>query len=170
VSLVWHSAKQEHRQHLSAFSCTLPDHGYFDDEEGFVCHDYPWELEVQDFIRSLHPPAHTPEFLLLGYDEDGLAAVLAMRVAKFDRYALIQAVGVAQRVSGQRLSQEVIGMATTVMAKYDFRPDYLIEARIDPDNLAAKSAFTRAGYAMSSEGGRYESWTRTFARKPVAVS
>lgn len=162
MALDWHSAGSTHRSHLSAFRCTLPDHGYFDEEEGFVCHDYPWELEVQEFINSLRPPVYPPEFLLVGYDEGGLAAVLSMRVARLDRYGFIQAVAVAQRCSGNRLAGEAIGVAAHVMGKHGFESDFLVQARIDPRNLAAKSAFTRSGYEHVGMAHGFETWARSF--------
>ncbi|MEO2132741.1 GNAT family N-acetyltransferase [Microbacterium sp.] len=157
--LDWHSATEKHRSHLSAFSCTLPDHGYFDDEEGFVCHDYPWELEVQDYVRSHKPPVHPPEFLLVGYDDVGLAAVLKMRVNRLDGYALIQAVAVAQRASGQGLASEAIAQAERVMRKYNLN-DFVVAARIDPRNHAAKSAFTSAAYSYDRTEDGFDVWNR----------
>ncbi|HKT57904.1 MAG TPA: hypothetical protein VJR25_14160 [Microbacterium sp.] len=163
MTLDWHSATREHRAHLSSFSCTLPDHGYFDEDEGFVCHDYPWELEVQEFIRGMHPKVAAPDWLLVGYDDDGLAAVLAMRVSPFDRYAFIQAIGVAQRASGNGLAGEAITIAPQVMGTfYKMRSDFIVQARIDPMNFAAKSVAERAGFDHIGSDYTYETWTKRY--------
>lgn len=159
--LDWHSAKDSHRSHLSAFRCTLPEHGYFDEDEGFVCHDYPWELEVQNHIQSCRPVT-PPHFLLVGYDDVGLAAVIVLQVAPLDRHCFIEAVAVAQRVSGNGLVQEAIARASHVMSKYGFASDFLVTARIDPRNVSAQSAFTKAGFEHIESRSGFELWARRY--------
>lgn len=127
-----------------------------------MCHDYPWELEVQDYVRDLRPQVCPPDFLLVGMDESGLASVLSMRVAPLDRFAFIGAVAVAQRVSGQGLASEAISKVAAVMSKYGMESDYLVSARIDRNNLAAKSAFTKSGFQLVGNHEDLEEWGRSF--------
>lgn len=158
--LDWHSADRTHRADLRRFRCTDPATTTFDDERGFVCHDAPWEFEVQQYINELIPPAFVPEFLLVGYDEVGLAAVIEMRVFEFDRYCFISAVAVAHRVSGSGLAGTAIDLVHNVLSKYGLDADYFVEARIDPENDAAKRVFARRGYSCIDHYGMYEVWAR----------
>jgi hypothetical protein len=126
--LDWHSAKrQDHRSYLSVFSCTDPASVTFDDEYGPQWEDYPWEFEVQQHINQLSVPARPPAFLLLGYDDEGLAAVIEMLVYDLDRYCFICAVAVAHRVSGKGVCGEALDLAPKVMSKYGYESDFVVE-------------------------------------------
>lgn len=160
--LAWHSAKQEHRSDLGRFRCTDPASITFDDDTGPQCEDYPWEFEVEQHINRLNVPAHPPSFLLVGYDDVGLAAVIEMQVYQLDRYCFVSAVAVAHRVSGNGLCGEALDRVPQVMAKYGFENDFTVEGLVDVDNYAAKSAFERRGYEFSGMRNGYERWGRLF--------
>lgn len=160
--LDWHSARSAHRSDLSVFRCTDPGTVTFDEESGFACHDYPWEFEVQEHINSLHPPLHPPYFLLVGYDNVGLAAVIEMRVWEFDRHCFVNALAVAHRVSGNGLAGEALDLARRVLEKYGITSDYVIEGLVDVDNWAAKSVFGRRGFVHVEMRDGYEVWAQKF--------
>lgn len=152
-----------HRAHLSVFRCTDPESSrLIEDEYGEEReeHDYPWEFLVQDRINHLHVPAHPPNFVLMGYDSIGLAAVIELTVKEFERYCFIRAVAVAHRVSGQGFAGEAIALADHVLEKYHVTRDFTVEARIDPLNDAAKRAFTKAGFEYVEDFFEYERWGR----------
>jgi N-acetylglutamate synthase-like GNAT family acetyltransferase len=134
----------------------------FDDELG-PCHELPWEFEVQQHINfDLFPPLHPPAFLHVGYDSDGLAAVIEMTVYEFDRYCFINSVAVAHRVSGNGIAGEALDRAHVVLAQYGITRDYVVEGLVDPDNLSAKSAFRRRGFEHRGERNRRERWAQLF--------
>lgn len=162
VPLDWHSATAAHRSDLTRFQCADPAYAWFDEDEGVPRHELPWEFEVQQHIQSYHPPAHAPEFLLVGYDPVGLAAMIEMRVAPFDRYCFIAAVAVAHRVSGHHLAGEALDLVPHVMSKYGFASNFVVQARIDPENYAAQSAFTSSGYRFMEVDRGYQTWAREF--------
>lgn len=159
VPLDWCNARTpSHRSNLSVFRCTDPEGSHFDDETGVETHDCPWEFEVQDHIRRLHVPAHPPEFLLLGYDSEGLAAVLEMKVWPLDRFGFIRVIAVAQRAKGRGFGSETIEVAHRLMQKHQIVDDYYIETRIDPDNQASKSLFERNSFSFLFMEKDYEQW------------
>ncbi|MFC5791973.1 hypothetical protein EDM22_12350 [Agromyces tardus] len=161
--LDWHSATQDHRNDLSLFRCTDPATVSFDEERGFECHDFPWELRVQDHINTeLIPPLHAPSFLDLGFDEDGLAAVVEMTVSEFDRGCFIHTLAVAHRVSGRGIAGEAIDRAPILLARYDISRDFIVEGLIDRDNIAAQSAFGRHGFEHSGYRNGCERWARLY--------
>ncbi|GGH44902.1 GNAT family N-acetyltransferase [Microbacterium album] len=163
VVLDWRNASgSQHRAHLSVFRCTQPEDSTYDEDSGLETHDYPWEYEVQDYVRRRHVPAHPPEFLLLGYDDKGLAAVIEIKVSEFDRFCFIAAVAIAQRVSGRGLAAEALARVHNVMTAYRITSNYTAMARIDPDNWPAKSAFAKQGYEYLEIQEGYELWARNF--------
>lgn len=160
--LDWRNATSDDRPKLRDFHCADPANVTFDEENGFECHDAPWEFEVQEWIRALNPPVAVPNFIFLGFDEVGLAAVIYFVVYPFDRYCYIPAIGVAHRVSGQGLAGEALDRVHNLMRKYDINHDYLVDALIDKDNTAAHSAFAARGYQEVGMQGRYEKWAQQF--------
>lgn len=160
--LEWHSATAEHRSHLTSFRCTNPPYPRTDEETGEEFHDYPWELEVQRHVNRLRPPLTTPSFLLLGFDDATLAAVLEVIVAPLDRFCFIPTLAVAQDRSRNGLAGEALDLVTKVMQKYEFEDDYAVQARIDPYNYAAKSVFAGRGYQELELRNGYETWGRLY--------
>lgn len=156
--LEWHSATSEHRTALSTFRCADPANSTFDEERGWEAHDAPWEFEVQEHLNALNPPLSPPSFLLVGFDELGLAATIELHVSRLDRLCFVAAVGVAHRASGQGLGGEAVDQVHRVMVKYGFLSDYWLAARIDPDNSAAQSVFESRGFTVTGTNGRYENW------------
>lgn len=161
--LDWDSAKtQEHRAHLSVFRCASPESADWDEETEEFLHDYPWEIEVQDHINRLRVPAHVPEYLLVGYDGAKLVAVLELRVHPLERFCFISAVAVAHTHSGNGLAGEAIDLVHRVMSKYGIESDYVVQARVDPDNHAAQSVFAGRGYENLGMAHGYQTWSRLF--------
>lgn len=160
--LEWHSATAEHRSHLASFRCTYPAFATVDEETGEESHEYPWELEVQRHINHLRPPLAHPSFLLLGFENDSVAALIELIVTPLDRFCFIPTVAVDHTRSGNGLAGEAIDRVGNVMAKYDFRDDFVVQARIDPNNFAAKSAFAGRGFADLEMANGYETWGRLY--------
>lgn len=162
VVLEWHSATAEHRSHLTSFRCTYPPYPRIDEETGEEFHDYPWELEVQRHINRLRPPLSPPGFLLLGFDEGALAALLEVIVTPLDRFCFIPTLAVAHDRSRNGLAGEALDLVERVMQKYDFADDFVVQARIDPDNHSAKSVFAGRKYAKLEFLNGYETWGRLY--------
>lgn len=162
--LDWRSAEsQAHQSHLSVFTCTDFSTASFDEDVGFEYDDYPWEVEVQNHIHELRPPEYPPDFLLVGYDDAGLAAVVEMRVRPLDRHCFISTVAVANRVSRRGLAGEAIDQVHKVLDRYQINADYIVDAWIDPRNWAAKSVFEKRGYVHVEMRHTYEVWSQKFA-------
>jgi hypothetical protein len=160
--LEWRDATAKDRQALLNFQCVDLANCDFEDEEGWVPTSAPWEFEVQEHVRhELQPPLTAPNFLLLGFDAEGLAAMLELIVTPLDQYCFVASLAVAHRTSGRGLAGEALDQIDGVMAAYRPPPGYYIHANIDPDNTAAMSAFTGRGFAHIGENGRYERWGKT---------
>lgn len=155
-----------HRAHLSVFRCTDPESSRLvEDEFGeeYEEHEFPWEFLVQDRINHYRVPVAPPTFLLVGYDDVGLAAVIELTVKEFDRYCYIHTLAVARRVSRRGIAGEAIALAEHLLEKYKITHDFTIEARIDPLNEYAKRAFTKAGFQFVEDFFEYERWGRVVA-------
>lgn len=149
------------RNDLRSFRCT-DSSPWVDEDTGEECHEYPWELEVERHINDWRPPAHPPNFLLLGYDGSGLASVIEMIVNPVGGHCFIPAIAVAHRVSRRGLAGEALATTAEVMALYGIQTDYVVEGRIDPNNWAAKSAFTGQGFRAVESLNGYEVWARKY--------
>ena len=160
--LDWRNARTSDRPSLRNFTCADPANVEFDEERGFESHDAPWEFEVQEHVQHLNPPFHPPHFMCLGFDEDGLAAVVTFLVTEFDRHCFIPAVAVAHRASGRGYAGEAIDRVHNVLSAYGISDDYFGNARIDPDNDAAKTVFSNRGYQYLETSDGYELWGQLF--------
>jgi len=61
------------------FECTRPGIRRRGAAGWEVAHQKPWELRVQSKLRAGRPPVEPPEYMIVGLDEHGLAAVLTYR-------------------------------------------------------------------------------------------
>lgn len=156
--LTWVNAKPEHRAQLSAFRCTNPEQTSFDEATGQELHQSPWEYEVQRHTRSIRPPLHPPQFLLLGMDAGTIVAALELHVAPFDDSCFISMVAVRHDRRGQGYGYEALDRAHNVMAKYGTR-EFLATARVHRDNDAARRLFRHQGYAHVEDEGEYQTWS-----------
>ncbi|MEJ6555288.1 hypothetical protein PQI51_09690 [Microbacterium esteraromaticum] len=160
--LDWHSATSADIPSLRSFRCTHPPFPAVDDETGEEFHEYPWEFEVQRHLSRLRPPLSPPGFLLLGFDGSALAAAIELLVTPIDRYCFIPAIAVSHPKSRRGLAGEALDHVGTVMAKYEIRDDYVAQARLDPNNDAAKSVFSGRGYEFLETRQGYETWGRLY--------
>lgn len=167
MRLAWCNAQASHRPDLRRFRCTTSEAPFIEDDEYSEQPELPWEQEVQDYVRDLNPGYRPPLFLLLGYDDVGLGAVLFLVVRPLDHYAYVECLAVAHRLSKQGVSKEALSLVARVMEKYETREPYISDALVDPNNHAAKSAFKRAGYEFAEyTPAGYERWAGRFvARK-----
>lgn len=125
-------------------------------------HDFPYEIEVQEHINGLSVPAHPPKFLILGYEDGRLAAVLELRTQHFDRYCFIRCVAVANWAKGNRYGKQAVSLVATVMSKYDVHNDYTVEAHVDRDNYPSQEMFESLGYRNVEMRDGYQVWARHF--------
>jgi RimJ/RimL family protein N-acetyltransferase len=99
-SLKWRAAVRGDRGALQEFTCTTkaarPPGSYRSRP-----HPKPWELQVQSFIRTLHPPAGADQVYLLGEDSSGIGAVCVLADQGTPEIVKIQAVAVSVRQRGQ---------------------------------------------------------------------
>jgi RimJ/RimL family protein N-acetyltransferase len=161
VPLEWCNAETStHREHLSTFRCADPEHSSFDEEKQEEYHDFPWEVEVQEYINALRVPAYPPIFLILGYDGERLAAVLQLRVDHLDSYCWVKAVAVANWAKGEGYAVvAVTDIVHRVMRTYDISM-YTIEAHVDRDNDPSQRAFATAGFEHVEIRDGYQLWAK----------
>lgn len=82
-------------------------------------------------------------------------------VFPLDRHLFIPSLGVAHRVSGIGLAGEAIDRVVDILLpRISLTTDALLSARIDPDNIHAKSVFTGRGFVQTGLNGRFEVWAR----------
>lgn len=98
--LNWRHAVASDKAALQAFECTtpaprLPGHAW---KRG--AHPRPWELAVQKGIHKLRLPCGPGEVVLVGEDEDGIAAVAIVVTQEEPGFMMIEGVGVALRMRG----------------------------------------------------------------------
>lgn len=114
---------------------------------------------MQEHINGLKPQLRPPSYLLVGYDREGLAAVIETIVFPLDRHAFIPSIGVAHRVSGIGLAGEAVErVGANVLPRHGIASDYYLSCRIDPDNTAAQSVFKRQGFEITGHNGKFERW------------
>lgn len=147
---------------MRVFICEDPETVTRDFELDLEHHAAPWQWEVQKHVRKMNPPAYPPEFVYVGYDDDGLAAVIEMRVNPSDYEVFVAALAVAHRTSRHGLAGEALERVSVVADRYEWSEGWVGLALIDPRNTAAKTAFEKAGFAHEDDDGPYERWRRDF--------
>lgn len=160
--LDWRSATAADRTLLRDFCCTEPANPVFNEETEDFEHDLPWELEVQDHVQRLHTPLTFPNYLLLGFLDSELAAVLEVIVTPLDNYCFVAILAVSQELSGRGYAGEALAQVEGVMRSCGISNEYTVEALVDRDNFSAKSVFEKGGYHSPDNRNGYERWLAHF--------
>ncbi|MEU8227451.1 GNAT family N-acetyltransferase [Kribbella sp. NPDC048915] len=147
--LRWRDGQRGDKQALCGFTCTE------DYVKSFLTgwqrvHPKPWEYEVQSLIRDLKPPYSWPKCLLLGFDDDGLAAVAHYREVDGPAQILLEALAVARRLRGvgggyaDDMADELLSTVTDRALEKGVS-EVLVEARVFHTNLASQDFCRRFG-------------------------
>jgi hypothetical protein len=112
----------------------------------------PWERKVEAGIHDLKPPVGDG-VLLLGEDDDGLAAVVGVWLGESGALAKLAVVALAWRCqrSKLRLADEALEMALRAASDNGFSAGHHIVTAyglIDPRNTASKAMCGRAGLRL----------------------
>jgi hypothetical protein len=99
-NLKWRTATRGDRAALQEFTCTTKASRSSGSSRPLP-HPKPWELQVQSFIRTLHPPAGPDQEFLLGEDPSGVGAVRVLADQGTPEIVKIQAIAVSVRYRGQ---------------------------------------------------------------------
>ncbi|GAA1992531.1 hypothetical protein GCM10009718_32790 [Isoptericola halotolerans] len=161
MSLAWRDAGRRDRRELQSFICADPP-GYTYDPHRGRHHPQLYALRAQGLVRDLRPPVDDPDAILVGHDDDGLAAVVAFGFDPSDEQFVIQAVARAQRCTRRGYGRAAIEQALTVLAAHKllYSLDCGVFTRIHPDNAESKAAF---GSLLFEPLGVYEgmeTWVR----------
>jgi GNAT superfamily N-acetyltransferase len=147
--LAWRAADREDQTALQGFTCTVPAQRVFGQKRKY--HPKPWELIVQSGIRVLRPPVTPDQSLLLGEDEEGIAAVCLLAQQEDASTIKIQAIAVATRYRGQggACGDEALQVALEATAERGRNAgigEVLVVGWVDPRNNASKLLNQRAGF------------------------
>lgn len=166
--LRWRDAEHRDRTALQTFLCTPP---VVKRVFGRSAPPRPrqWELDVQGGVRALQPPAHANELILIGEDDDGIAAVAHAEADGSWETAFIALMAVALRVrrfgagsNGMTVGDLLVDELTyRLAARADAAGfDYLtMWGWIDPQNKASQVLCARNGWApMPSKHDQLERW------------
>lgn len=174
ASLRWREAERGDRPLLQGFCCTVPVPKCGRGRP--LPHPYPWEREVEVGFRTQQPPVHGGEALLLGEDDEGLAAAVLVRFSEGGRLAKIEGVAVDRRCQGSDLrpADQAIERALRAAADYGHGSGHaavLVQALIHPENVRSRAVFQRVGFRCidpESDGG-YELWMISVELPPEMV-
>ncbi len=157
--LVWRSGTKAHQQALCQFVCTDPPKANYDEHRG-KHHPRPWELEVQSHLRGQRLPAPPGSAIALGFDQQGLSAVVEYAFSRSEEQFIITALAVAQRCQRRRYGTEALQyvLQSLRVTRVNEGVDCGVFARIDPRNDASRSLFDRAGFEYIGLFGGYEMW------------
>jgi hypothetical protein len=151
-SLKWRSAVRSDRTALQEFTCTTkaprPPGGYRS-----LPHPRPWELQVQSFIRTLHPPAGPDQAYLLGEDSSGIGAVCVLADQGTSEIVKIQAIAVSVRHRGQGGAHADAALAAGldlagVRARVAGFGQVIVVGWVHPRNQPSQLLCRRAGFAL----------------------
>lgn len=163
--LLWREARREDRRSLQQFTCTTPKPT---GRNYRLPHPFPWELDVQNHIRDLKPPAAGSIQLGWSGDTGELAAVVWWKdpetAGEYDIVAL--AVSVAFR--GQGCGDLAMEHALAVMefeAGAAGATTLNVLAFRDGRNDKSKQLLERHGFLLADGQEKPEPW---MLDKPVA--
>lgn len=149
--LAWSVAGHADRAALQRFTCTVPAQRVAGQKRPY--HPKPWELQVQSGIRALRPPTAQDQLLLLGEDEEGIAAVRLLADQGDASVIKIQAIAAAVRCRGQggAYGDEALSVALEAAAQRGRRigrDEIVVVGWVDPRNNPGKLLNQRAGFTM----------------------
>lgn len=152
--LRWHEARHGDRAALQNFQCTedpikRASTGYKRE------HPRPWEWRLQGKIRQLKPPFDGPEYLLLGEDDEGLAAVSMFRETNGPSQVLLMCLAVALRLRfrGGGFADELAVRTMDEITEHAVAQDVAavdLNALVDEGNRHSQSLCRRMGLAHTS--------------------
>lgn len=169
--LSWHFGTHAHRSDLPAFQCTDVRPKPREREWRKFTPGW-WEYEVQSRVRALRPPYRTDSFLLVGYDDVGLAAVsFVQELAGPDVVeAELGAVATRLRNKGGGYADELIREtldALTERALEQQVPEVLVVGHVYELNGPSQALCRRHGFVHTGAGAEgVQQWTKVL---PVAL-
>lgn len=173
VPLEWREASHGDRGALSVFVCTYPPKPSRDPVTHQTSHPQPWQLKVQAGLRAQRPPLKGHR-LIVGYDDDGLAAVGMYESVPEERAFYIRAVARAQRLARLRVADELLAnLIERITLEREFIDFGYQDAfcEIHWRNVASKKLFARAGFECSghNEESELETWTIDLSAGAIEV-
>lgn len=161
--LTWSDAQRSDRADLPAFTCTDAPQRKRRAGRWEQHHDRPWELRPQAALRTAHPPAQPPDFMLVGRDAEGIGA--AMFYEELDGPGLVElhigAVAMRHRFSGSGVADEMMAAtfdAITTRALEAGVDLVEIGAWIDPGNRGSQAMCRRATMRQTAVKDDLQRW------------
>lgn len=160
MPVTWAEAEAGDREELMAFVCANPSKHSYDKHRGRY-HPSPWALEVQSQIRNLEPPvARRREWLSIGRDPVGIAAVIHYGLDDEKEQFIILAVARAERCASAGYGR--VALVNTInhltfLKLVDGR-DCGVFTRVDPRNRSSQRMFEQAGFLNLGGDNHYETW------------
>jgi hypothetical protein len=162
--LRWREAQITDKAALKAFTCTTHETKLHipGRRKPKMEHPRPWELMLQKSIHTLNPRCGDQEALLLGEDDDGLAAVVNILFLSLDE-AKIMGVAVASRrrcEDGSCANEAVDEAINWAASRADARQltNLLIYGSTDRRNRAARHLMERSGFAQYNDDEDMIDW------------
>jgi hypothetical protein len=160
--LSWRECTPADRAALRAFQCTakpkrVSGHPYRKH------HAKRWELDVQSQIRTLTPTCDGRAAVLLGEDEEGLAAVSVVALQEDASASVIEGIAVAERRRNQdgMCADEAIDAAINwAIGRADVAglERLIVAALTHPLNSAARSLVQRHGFGLFTHTPDADTW------------
>lgn len=167
--VTWHKAQPRHRTGLTEFTCTPPAPPPSAATRWRDTFPLWWEREVQKRIRDLRPPYDVPEHMLVGVDDEGIAAVSYFVEAGGADVVHLTYVAVALRWrhQGSEVARELVSQTfdhVTSRAIQAGVPFVRLSAYVHPENQASRKLCTSSqlrhnGYTPTG----MEVWTNDLA-------
>ncbi|MCZ0711141.1 hypothetical protein OYT00_14105 [Microbacterium paraoxydans] len=173
MPLEWREASHADRGALSVFVCAYPAKASRDPVTHQPSHPQPWQLKVQSGLRAQRPPLKEQR-LIVGYDDDGLAAVGMYEPLPEDRAFYIRAVARAQRLAHLRVADELLAnLIERITLEREFVEFGYQDAfcEIHWRNGASKKLFARAGFACAghNDASDLETWVIDLSAGAIEV-
>ncbi len=172
VSLRWSEAERAHRGDLQVFVCTYPPKPSRDPLTHQPVHIQPWQLEVQSGVRRLRPRVSPPEYLLVGYDGDGLGAVAMFDVRDAQEAFYLRAIARAWRLRGTHVADEAVRAALeaiTVHPAYVERGYRDVYCEVHWKNSASQRMLRRIGFSCIGRKDELEAWAIDLGKPPAVI-
>lgn len=155
MPLRWVEAERSHTPDLASFVCTFPPSKTFTGTRiGF--HPVPWELELQSYLRGFRIPLREPDYMILGYDEDQLVAVVTFSRDGDDEYWIVDAIGRAYSHRNMGIGEEALTEALRRMDAFGLHG--WIATQIHPSNHKSRALFAKFGFEHSATVDGAEIW------------
>lgn len=159
VPLGWLSASRDHKGALQEFVCATPSKWVYDGMRNRT-HPAPHEILVQSHLRGLKVPRPADEGLLLGFDQDGLAAASHFGLDEEGRHFVVRAIASATRVRATGMAAKALDITLNSMrvSRDVMQIDAVGLAEIDPLNEPSRQLFRSRGFEYLRQDEGYEVW------------